>query len=248
MKIEVTFTGDSITPQMVTNHAVVVIDVLRATSTMVTALANGAQEIIPCLTPEEAFQILGCAGEKPCLLGGERKAKIIPGFHLGNSPFDYPPEKVAGKIIIMTTTNGTKAFLNAAGAKLLLVGSLLNSGAVARELTQQTDDVILACAGTGGKFSYDDILAAGCIVHKVSRGNPEILISDSALMTRHIYEKHQHHLAEGLFQTYHGKRLLALGLKEDIEFCTREDFYPIVPVWQKGVIKIMDTTKGLMIY
>ncbi len=237
MQLEVIFTGDSITRDIVDHQTVVVIDALRATSTMVTAIAHGAEKIIPCYTPDEAFQLLDCEEKDLCLLGGERKGNIIPGFYLGNSPLGYSKEKVAGKTIIMTTTNGTKAILNSTGAKLLLLGSFLNSGAVARIVREQKDHVIFACAGTGGRFSYDDVLAAGSIIDKVCRNNPEPIMADSAFMSLEAYRTHKKNLAEMLLHTFHGKRLSSIGFKQDIEFCAREDLFSVVPFWNNGVIR-----------
>ncbi|WP_333542240.1 2-phosphosulfolactate phosphatase [Desulforamulus ruminis] len=165
MRVSVIHTADDIVREHIVNKSVVMFDILRASSTISTALANGCQEVIPVVEVDEALAIASRLPEDTCILGGERSAVKLPGFHLGNSPLEYTPEVVAHKTVILTTTNGTKAIRRAAGGDgVVLIGSLLNYSAVAHKLFAAEQDILLACAGTRGKFSLEDTFAAGLVV------------------------------------------------------------------------------------
>lgn len=150
----------------VRGKCVIVVDVLRASSTITTALAAHAREIIPVLTPEEALTLQQSRRHDPCLLGGERQGITIPGFHLSNSPREYTIAAVGGKAVIFTTTNGTTALLHAAqaGAQRILVGCLNNARSVATTAAGSGLGVHILCAGTHGFPSFDDMVAAGAIL------------------------------------------------------------------------------------
>lgn len=237
MNLDVVFSACQLADINLKNRTAVIIDVLRATSTMITAFAHGAEKIVPCLTPDDAFQILERENKNDCLLCGERNAVIISGFHLGNSPLDYTPKKIQGKTLVFSTTNGTKAILGARKAENVILGSIINGKAAAAQSLASKNDIILVCAGTKGIFSYDDLVAAGSIAFKITRLNPEIILSDSALTAIHIYERHKDNLSAGLALSVHGKRLLSLGLKDDIAFCAQEDIFEIAPIFKDNLIK-----------
>ncbi|WP_031518030.1 2-phosphosulfolactate phosphatase [Desulfofalx alkaliphila] len=144
----------------------VVLDILRATTTITTALANGCRGVIAVAEVEEARALAAAKGK--VLLGGERGAVRLPGFHLGNSPLEYTADKVGGKTVVLTTTNGTGTIeLAVQRAAHVLMGSLLNVRAVAQELAAFKGHILLACAGTRGKFSLEDTLAAGWIIKEL---------------------------------------------------------------------------------
>jgi len=219
------------------NSNAVVIDVLRATSVMVTALANGARLIIPCLTPEDALQVHADGGGDG-LLCGERGGRAIPGFHLGNSPLEFTPEQVGGQTLIITTSNGTKTLLAAAAARRVVVSSLLNSGAAASFLLQDGADLLIVCSGTDGAVSYDDLLGAGSLVHKMAAGNPLVQLSDSAVVVRDLYRLHRQDLLSGLLQANHARFLCQLGMESDLRYCAQEDLLPIVPLYRAGQVTL----------
>ncbi|MCA9059570.1 MAG: 2-phosphosulfolactate phosphatase, partial [Planctomycetaceae bacterium] len=160
------FLPDLLEPSDLSGHTAVVIDVLRASSTIATAVAAGVRQIIPCQTVDQAFQIRQeqQAGDASLvLLGGERGGMKIDGFDLSNSPQDYTAARVANRTIAFTTTNGTRAMSHCVAARRILVGAFVNLHAVCEELVAGNDDVHLVCAGTDGKPTAEDILFAGAV-------------------------------------------------------------------------------------
>lgn len=154
-------------PDQLTGGIVVAIDILRASSTISTALANGAESVIPCEQVEQAYQIREQFPEDSTILGGERNGVIIDGFDLGNSPGDYSSNQVSGKKVLFTTTNGTRAIHRCRKAKAVFIGSFLNLSAVARKLRQYTEPIHLVCAGTDGRITTEDCLFAGAIAEEL---------------------------------------------------------------------------------
>ena len=164
-------------PHDLAGHTSVVIDVLRASTTITTALQHGAAEVIPCLTVEEARQL---SGQRPgSLLGGERGGKPLPGFDFGNSPAEYAAERVADKTIVFTTTNGTKAMTRCMGSGRILIGAIVNRAAVCRAVAED-ERVDIICAGTDGEFSMDDALGAGAMVSQLSHNSSDWVLNDGA--------------------------------------------------------------------
>lgn len=227
MHVDVTFTAQEIEAATVAGRNVVVIDALRATSTIITALVNGCQEIIPVREPAEAMKY---RDEKGYLLGGERGGLKIPGFDLGNSPLEYTRNVVEGKKVVLCTTNGTLALANSAAARKLIIGAFLNAGAVAQFLAGQGGDVLLACAGTGGKFTLEDFLAAGVILHKLSKIRSNISMGDRAIAAEAVYLQHQDNVEEALYRGHHARDLADLGFSQDVEYCACVDKFELVPV------------------
>lgn len=219
------------------DQLVIVIDVLRATSTMVTALANGCQSIVPVLTPEEALEKrLMLPG---ALLGGERQALRIEGFDLGNSPFDYAPEKVGGKRVIMTTTNGTRAIRAAAEAPAVWMASFLNLESIVHatlrlfEEDKGLDGIVVFCAGTEERFDMPDTLCAGMLIDALGT---DVELNDLGEAARILYRSAQGHLLDAVRASRHGKRLLSLGYERDVIYCSTANILPIVPALKDGEI------------
>lgn len=236
MRVEVLPSAGTPVLPYLEDKLVIVIDVLRATSTMVTALANGCQALIPVLTPEEALEK---RMEIPgALLGGERRAMRIEGFDLGNSPFDYAPEKVGGKRVIMTTTNGTRAIRAAAEAKAVWMASFLNLESVVEAIFRlrervQLDGVVVFCAGTEDCFDLPDTLCAGMLIESLGS---DLQLNDLGQAALRLYQISKHNLLETVEQSDHGQRLLELGFKKDIAYCTTANILPIVPVLFNGEV------------
>lgn len=233
MLVDVALSAQEITNFEIQDKSVVVIDVLRSTSTMLTALVNGCTAVIPVKEPEEAWAL---AAEEKALLGGERKCLKIPGFDLGNSPLEYRPEVVAGKKLILCTTNGTLALVNSRGARVLAIGALLNGRAVAGFLAQQGNPVLLACAGTRGEFALEDFLAAGLIIQELQRIWPGLKLSDKALAAQALYSVHARDLYQALLLGRNGRHLTELGFGADVAYCARTNLYQGVPIYQEGRI------------
>jgi 2-phosphosulfolactate phosphatase len=211
----------------------VVFDVLRATSTMITALAHGAAGIWPVRTIEEAWALK--AQRPAALLGGERHGDRIEGFDLGNSPLEYR-ENVRGREIISTTTNGTIALRAVEHASSVLAASLLNIEAVARHLgSHPTGEIVIVCAGTFREAALEDILAAGMLVSLL----PERDLSDSAQLTLAAYREAESDLAAALHRAKNGRALIAKGRQAEVDWCARPSTYPILAkMTPEGAIRL----------
>lgn len=202
-------------------RAAVVIDVLRATTTITTALVNGADTVVPVLAPEEAFQVVQENPERQFILGGERKSVLIPGFHLSNSPLEYTPAKVGGRPILFTTTNGTRAIRRAASADVVYIASFMNAPAVAKELSRLGKPVAICCAGTYDQFSLEDTACAGAIIDFLAGPDQSVELNDLGLVARELYRRFDGRLTELLQLAEHGQNLARLGLREDLLFCAQ---------------------------
>jgi 2-phosphosulfolactate phosphatase len=212
----------------------VVLDVFRATSTMITALANGAAAIVPVAEIPEALAVR--KREPTVLLAGERDGlrirAILTGgtnFDLGNSPREFTKEKVAGKTIVMTTTNGTRAIRACAGAKIVLIGSFLNLQATANFIHRHSpEELLIVCSGTFSAAAYEDVLCAGALVASLG-GTTTSGAADSALMARRLFEPASADLGAAAAQSRNGRRLLGIPeLRDDVPFCLQRDLFNFV--------------------
>ena len=236
MAIELYATAGSVEKDL-RNHVVIVVDALRATSVMVTATQNGVRFIIPVSEVEEAVDMARQLGNQRVLLCGERQALPILEFHLSNSPLEYTPEMVAGRVMVMTTTNGTRAILRAKDARSLYLGAFLNAAAVARAARESGENIAIVCAGTNGKFSLDDILCSGAIISRLLELDENQYLDDLARTALTLYDSYKGDLRASLAGCTHVERLRALGLEEDIRFCLQEDVMDAVPRYVDGVIR-----------
>lgn len=230
----------AIRTDLVKDRSVVVIDVLRAGSVMVTALAHGAQNFIPAASVKDALRI---ASEIPAanrLLGGERDTKIINGFDLGNSPLDYTEGKVKGKTIVLATSNGTKALNALQGASHIFIGAFLNMGALAEKLAT-LDELVLVCSGTNNNFSMDDALCASIIIDRISM-KKEVQLSDLAHTLQMAFHDKTRHFKGQLQDCYHMNLLIRNGFERDVDYCLQENVFDIVPEMYNGKIIVQDTT------
>jgi 2-phosphosulfolactate phosphatase len=218
-------------PHELAGHTTVVIDVLRATTTIAAALAAGAQELIPCLEVEEARQL--ARQHSGALLAGERGGQPIGGFDLGNSPAEYTAERVAGRTIVFTTTNGTRALTQCIGSGRVLFGALVNMTALCR-VVQHDARVDLICAGTNGEISRDDVLTAGAIVDWLQAGgnsqrNDQAQISGALWREATRRARDRDALAEALRDTAGGRALHRIGGECDIQWAAEFDRLSLVP-------------------
>jgi 2-phosphosulfolactate phosphatase len=228
-----------VTQQELAGTAVVVIDLLRASTTICTALANGATEVWPFLEVEETQQAIKKLRRSAVLLGGERNGRLIAGFDLGNSPAEYTPSRVAGKQILFTTTNGTRALQHARLAMRVVIGAMVNLSPVAKSIRDEPNVHIL-CAGTGGKVTREDILAAGALVDRLVTDTKDWRLSEPAAAALGRWRELKHaartaerslseQLAEELRQTPGGVNLLAIGHGPDLALCAQIDTLSVVP-------------------
>lgn len=210
-------------------RVVAVIDVLRATTTIATALANGAREVIPCLEVEDARAAALRFPVDTRILGGERGGLPIEGFDLGNSPAEYTPERVRNRTIFFTTTNGTRAMMECREARRVLIAGFVNAQAILRELVAEQELAIL-CAGTRGAITREDALLAGLLVEKLAADAAREL-NDQARLARDAWQaaKTRGTLADELRDTQGGRNLASIGLAADIVDAARLDRYDFVP-------------------
>jgi len=236
MKIDAILTpGDSLNSEKIKSDTnVVVIDVLRVCSTIVHALHMGAKKIFPTLTVKEVFEkkkeIInsGISGES-IIPGGERGGVRVEGFDLGNSPREYVREKVEGKIIIISSTNGTRAVKRSAPAGCIVIGTIRNAEAVAKFLAENGRDVVFYLSGKEGEFSLEDAVGAGMIIFHLS-DLIKIQLTDSSRMCLDLYEKYRDDLVGMFKKSVHGQYLVSIGFEEDLLFCADENKSAIVPV------------------
>lgn len=212
----------------------VVIDVLRATSVITTALDNGAQEVIPVKTVEQAQSLYAASDTAHTLRGGERNALKIEGFDLSNSPLEYKRQTVEGKTVILTTTNGTNAINNVKGAEEVMLACFRNAAAVV-DVIAGRKDVTIVCAGTEGKFSLDDGLCAGLLIELLKQ-KTEVETDDLGLLLHRFYKESKANLLGALSGCFHLKRLFTLGFYDDIRFCLETSCVKTVPVLREGKI------------
>jgi len=218
---------------------VVVIDVLRASSTIVTALANGCQGFIPILSPKQAKEEAQQFEKERVLLGGEREGKKIEGFDLGNSPREYKGEVVKDKTIIFSTTNGVKTLEMAKNAHRIIIGSFLNLHTICDYCTNYQGDILIICAGKEGKYSLEDTACAGMLIDSLKNTLSDThQQSDANLTALLVYEKFNNNTLAILRKSQHGRYLENIGLGEDLKFCSQVDFFHIVPIFREGIISI----------
>lgn len=211
---------------------VVVIDILRATSAMVTALAHGVKSIIPVAELDEALEMK----EFGYTIAGERNAEKVNGFDLGNSPLEFQNTKLKGRDIVLTTTNGTRCIEMCKGAHQVIAGAFLNLDAVAEYLIASNKDTLLFCAGWKNKFNLEDTLFAGALAEKLQ--DHFVSECDSTLAALHLYRQNASHLDAFLDQASHVKRFRKFGLLEDKDFCLQHSIYNLVPVMEgKHLVK-----------
>jgi len=205
---------------------VVVIDILRATSSICVAFQNGARSIVPVSSIEESMEFRS----KGFLVGAERKGEMVHGFDLGNSPFSYMDPVIRDRNIALTTTNGTQAIQIARNAYQIAIGSFLNLDALSKWLLQQNRNVILLCSGWNNAFNLEDTLFAGAVAKNLI---PQFNLTDhrdSVLAAIHLYELAKDDLIGFLEKSSHRKRLEKLNIEDDIIFCLTPNQTDVVPV------------------
>jgi 2-phosphosulfolactate phosphatase len=234
MNIDVVLLPRDLRPEHLAGKAVVVFDVLRATTTMTAALSAGVKEIRIFGDLESALSA-GHAFLGPHLLCGERNAVKPPGFDLGNSPGAFQRDVHKDLTLFMTTTNGTKAILAAAGASILFTGALVNAEAVAAALVKTNLNATLLCSGTEGFACTEDTLGAGAVIDALQSRDVNIsLASDVAWMALHLFRAERETLYEALFDSRGGHNIRRAGLDPDIPFCAALNSLDVVGVVRPG--------------
>ena len=226
-KIEVCLTPALLDLYLIENSIVVVIDILRATSSITYGIENGAEAIIPVMNVEDCLAY----ADQGYLLAAERNGEVVAGYDFGNSPFSYTAEKVVGKTIVLTTTNGTKAMhLAQERADQVIVGSFLNLSAVCEYLKKANKDVLLLCAGWKDNFNLEDTLFAGAVVEQLQ--GDFTVGDDSSVAALDMYQLAKGDLRGYLQKSSHNHRLIKLNIEEDVRFCLKIDVCKAIPVLQ----------------
>ncbi len=208
----------------INDSIVVVIDIIRATSAICYGIENGAEAIIPVATVEacEAYRHSGF------LLAAERNGEVVTGFDFGNSPFSYLKEKIGGKTVVLSTTNGTHAIDISSGAAKVVIGSFLNLSSLCNWLKSCEQDVILLCAGWKGKFNLEDTLFAGAVVHQLLQEDYQL--DDAGIAAADLYRIAKDDLNSYVKKTSHSERLKRLGIEDDVVFCLKQDITTSIPI------------------
>ncbi len=245
MKIDVFFTPAGLDEQAIRDKSVVFIDVLRTSSSIIAALENGAKEVIPVNEVEKALQMASNLAKGQARLCGERNGQIIEGFDLGNSPEEYTKEKVSGKSIVLSTSNGVITLNKAKEAKIreLVVASFSNISIVKEFILKPENienDLAIVCAGKSNRFSMEDVICAGLLIEKIvldKKSEFSYVLSDTAKAARMLFEQYRGNEKNALMESEHGKFLTSIGFENDVENCSKIDLYQILPRLENGVIK-----------
>ena len=223
----------------------VVVDVLRATTTIVHALAAGCTCVRPCAEVEEARELAGQMRVGRALLGGERDGRPLPGFDLGNSPREYTTELCRGNVLVLTTSNGTRALLAAREAPRTLVAAFVNYSAVCDQLGRETRPIHILCAGTEGEVALEDTLLAGALVDFLGESGG-VRLNDSARLAWDCYEHHGRVLLGALEVSKGGAKLRTLGYDEDIRAAARVDQFHLVPELRPDPLRVEVGVVGIV--
>lgn len=219
----------------ISNSIVVIIDVFRATSTIATALYNGAAKVIPVDSVAKCIELGKITGG---ITAGERDGKVVEGLQHGNSPAEYPREFIEGQTLVLTTTNGTKLLHMALerGAAHVITGSFPNLSAVCDYLLRENKNVILGCSAWKDRVNLEDALFAGAVIQRVSEHFT--IHCDSSLMAAEMYGLHQKDMFSFIRKTTHWHRLAAFGLEKDLEYCVTPDVANVLPLYENGALVV----------
>ncbi|MBT8400876.1 MAG: 2-phosphosulfolactate phosphatase [Rhodothermia bacterium] len=231
MNVEVFLTGQHIEDEDVRDRTVVVIDVLRTSTTIAAALSNGARYVVPTSDLDDAGKIASGLDPASYCLGGERSGVKIEGYNFGNSPLEYDRAAVAGKTLILTTTNGTPAIRRARHAAHLVVAGFVNAGLATRFIREKGLDTIIVCAGWRNRVSLEDTLCAGRILNELWQGAEPAGSTDTSHIAFTLYRHEKDDVAAAVRRSRHAKRLVSMGLAEDVEYCASENTLGVLPAY-----------------
>ncbi|MFH1687576.1 MAG: 2-phosphosulfolactate phosphatase [bacterium] len=213
----------------------VVIDVLRCTTSICAALRAGAKGVIPTKGPGEAGEMWSKIGTDMAVLAGEREGRKIENFQLGNSPSEFTPETVGDKFVVMTTTNGTAAFIKAGPAAVVIAGALTNISVTARRVADEQRDVAVICAGREGGFSIEDTICGGMLLDLlITRHGLDLDINDAGSLALLLYRSSKTSIKQSIAQGEHGRYLASIDFGTDVETAASIDSMPVVAVLREG--------------
>ncbi len=237
MKVEVYLTPLEINEEKTKDHIVVVVDVLRASTTICAALAAGAKEIIPAESISSAIQLASNLSRDAILLCGEREGKLIEGFNLGNSPLEYTSRVVKGKTLIFGSTNGSPAIVKTRQSQGTYIGAFVNLSQVVSALSGCEAPIDIICAGKLGQFALEDAVCAGQILAELQAGNEDDLeLGDGGNAALVLYRHYSESIADVVAQSRHGKYLASIGMQDDLPVCADLNRIPVLPYYKDGKI------------
>jgi 2-phosphosulfolactate phosphatase len=229
-------TYKDVDPNFLVDKTAVVIDVLRASTTMTLAIRFGIDKIYPVETVEQAFEKKKQLNSKHVFLGGEREAIKVPGFDFGNSPYEFMDRDLQGGSLVFTSTNGTRALHAVKKATHVFIMGFVNLPAVVHPVEWMKKDVCLICAGTGGAFSLEDMVCAGFFLWEFSRYPYPMKFGPGAEKAYELFEKFQHDLPGMVKTSKHGQYLIDIGFEKDLNICSHLNFTNIVPAFKDAVV------------
>ncbi len=247
MKLSIYFTPLGVTDQAIAGRPVVVIDVLRTTTSMVAALANGARAILPAASTEEALRLAQNLERDDILLVGERGSNRVEGFALGNSPLEMTAEAVSGKTLVMATTNGTPALVAAEGGDPVLIAAVTNFSAVAARARKEFDrcgELSMLCSGREGMFALEDAYCAGRIAQLLVPGRDRrgAELNDGAIAALQLVRRYGEKWKRGVGASAAARNLKKLGFKDDLSLATGADTHDIVPIYSNRHVTVVAET------
>jgi 2-phosphosulfolactate phosphatase len=243
--VRVSLVPDWATAERLSGSVAVVIDVLRAGTTIVHALAAGCREVRPCRHVDEARALADHMRAGRVVLAGERGGVPLPGFDLGNSPADFTACRCGGTSVVLTTTNGTAALLRAAAAERVLVAAFVNFSAVCEQLAREARPVHVVCAGDGGEAALEDTLLAGALVEFLSGTGP-LRLNDAARLAWDSFTQHGRIPDGALEVSAGGARLRQLGYEDDVRAAGRIDRYALVPELRRDPCRVEVGAAGIV--
>ncbi len=242
MQIELHFTPDSVKPEQLEHRLAIVVDVLRASTTICTAMQNGCKAIIPCDDIEKAHNIHASIGREASLLCGERAGEKLPGFDLGNSPAEYSAEMVKGMTLIFASTNGSRALVKVSRAARVIVCGFVNLSEVERTCVSSKRDILICCSGKLGNFALEDALCGGALIDRLAKLEGTLVGNDAAQAALQLYKSETRPLVDAVAAADHARYLSELGFAADITSATRIDAIPVLPELVEGRIVLKEDT------
>jgi len=242
MKVDIFFTPYEVNEENFKNHVAVVVDVLRASTTICAALSAGAKEIIPAESTSAAIQLAGNLSRDAILLCGEREGKLVEGFDLGNSPLQYTPALVRDRTLIFGSTNGSPAIVKTRLARYTLICSLVNLDAVVQALSETDEPVVILCAGKIAQFAIEDAVCAGKVIHELqNRTGRDLELNDGASAALILFDRYRDLIPSVVMDSHHGRYLSEIGMQADLPFCSDLNRIPLLPVYHDGKITLSET-------
>jgi 2-phosphosulfolactate phosphatase len=235
VRVDVYFGVQGLQPASVQGRVVAVVDVLRASTVVAVALANGARAVVPLESSDEVITRSKSFDRAEVRLAGERRMNPIPGFDFGNSPRDFTRDAVEGKTVLFTTSNGTGALLAVQGARDVVIASYVNFSAVLtmmRTAVRAGTEVVIVCAGREKEFALEDAGCAGRYVRQLATRTPDVEMNDGARASELIAKRYGDRVDQLFAESAHGRALAEAGYAEDLAMCAQLDSHPIIPIYQ----------------